>query len=233
MKYLKNALKKLFRSSLSILYLILTSIICKVRSIYYSQKIDEGGGKIIITVPFISFKINKHYSSNLYIKGNFRVVPFMGGDDPILISLGENSKMQINGDFIIGQGVRIHLSKNSTLTIGGKDKESDSGITCDTLIMVYKRIEIGTDFLCAWDIFITDSDWHKIVGQNHHADVIIGDHVWIANNNNILKGSNIGNNCIVASNSKIINSTFSDDILIGGIPPKILKTDVKWSRDIE
>ena len=147
--------------------------------------------------------------------------------------MSENSKFEINGDFTVGHGVRISLAHNSTLTIGGKDKEFNSGISCDTLILVHKKVQIGTDFLCAWNIFISDSDWHQIGNQNHQGDVVIGDHVWIANSTNILKGSIIGNNCIIASNTKIANKTFPDNVLIGGIPPKVIKSEIFWSWDIK
>ena len=231
--FIKKAIRRLFHSPLSIPYLILSKIICTIRSIYYTQKIDGGNGKIIITKPFISFKIKKHKTSILFIKGHFRIIPHLYGNSPIVISMGMNSIFQVNGDFLVGQGVRFSLESNSSLTIGGKDRESDSGITAECLVMVSKKIEIGKDFLCAWNVFITDSDWHQVGNQNHQADVIIGDHVWVANNNNILKGSNIGNNCIIASNSKIINKVFPDNVLIGGIPPQILKTNTEWKRDIK
>ncbi len=226
--YLKKILRVIIFHPIKIpLYLI-----CKIRSRYYSLKIDEGGGKIIITNPFINFTIKKHKTSKLIIKGCFKLIPQIGGISPIVISIGPNSRVQIDGDFCVGQGVKFLLSSNSTLTIGGKDKESASGITSDTLIMVSKKIEIGKDFLCAWNIFITDSDWHQIVGQDPQSDVSIGDHVWIANSNNILKGSIIGKNCIIASNSKITNKVFPSNVLIGGIPPKVLKQNIEWSRDI-
>lgn len=207
-------------------------LICKIRSIYYSSRITGGGGKIIITNPFISFKIRKHKTSSLFIKGHFRIAQIFGNNNPVVIEMGMNSRFQIDGDFCVGQGVGFYLSSHAVLTIGGKDKESDSGITSDTIVLVYKKIEIGKDFLCAWNIFISDSDWHQIGGQNHQADVVIGDHVWIANSNNILKGTTIGKNCIVASNSKITNKVFPDNVLIGGIPPKILKTNIEWNRDL-
>lgn len=233
MNYIIKAIRKIYNSPLSVPYYLFVKIICKIRSIYYSSKIDNGGGKITITEPFIKFKIKKHKNSELSVKGNFRLNSHLGGNSPIVIEMGNNSKFQINGDFIVGQGVRFCLASDSVLVIGGREKESDSGITADTLVMVYKKIEIGKDFVCAWNIFISDSDWHQISGQNPQANIIIGDHVWIANSNNILKGSIIGKNCIVASNSKIVNKVFPDNVLIGGIPPKILKTNIVWSRDIQ
>ncbi|MDO8316016.1 MAG: hypothetical protein Q7T12_00645 [Flavobacterium sp.] len=199
---------------------------------YYSSKIDNGGGKIILTDPFISFKIQKDKSSDLFIKGNLRIIPQLGGNNPLVIQMGVNSKFRINGDFQIGQGVRFILESNSTLTIGGKEKESASGITADTLIMVSKNIEIGKDFICAWNVFISDSDWHSIGGQSHQTDVIIGDHVWIANSCSILKGAIISENCIVASHSKVTNKKFPKNSLLAGAPAHVLKTDISWSRDI-
>ncbi|MBP1663195.1 MAG: hypothetical protein H6Q19_335 [Bacteroidetes bacterium] len=225
-------LRKLAKKILTFPYSICITFICKIRSNYYTNKIDDGGGKIIISDTFMNFKIKKHPTARLIIKGNLRTIAHVGNKNPIYIELGENSTLSIEGDFTIGRGVRITLNTNSVLIIGGKEKESDSGITADTLIMVYKKISLGKDFMCAWNVFISDSDWHHIEGQNHHSDIIIGDHVWIANSNNILKGSVIGNNTIVASNSKTINSAYPDNVLIGGVPAKILREKIGWSRDL-
>ena len=231
-----NVLKNMEESAsrfLNLPYLLFAKSICKIRSSYYSRKIDTGGGKITVHAPFVDIKIKKHKNAFIHIKGNLNTMSHIGNKNPIHIELEENSTLKIDGDFLMGQGVRIFLKNNSTLTIGGKDKESGSGISGDTLIMAYKEIHIGKDFLCAWNVFISDSDWHQIKGQNHQADIFIGDHVWIANNNNILKGSNIGNNCIVASNSKTIDSDFPDNALIGGIPAKLLTQNIDWNRDID
>lgn len=232
MKLFDRVIRKIFTSPLSIPCSIIRVLICEVRSIYYSSKIDNGGGKIILTDPFIRFKIQKDKSAELFIKGTLSIVTHIGGNSPIVIQMEANSRIRINGDFAIGQGVRICLVANSNLIIGGKDKESASGITADTLIMVSKNIEIGKDFLCAWNIFISDSDWHSIEGQSHQKDVIIGDHVWVANSCSILKGAVIRENCIVASHSKITNKKYPKNSLLAGVPAQVVKTDINWSRDI-
>lgn len=219
-------------SPLSVPRLIFSKVICKIRSNYYSRKIDNGDGEIIFTDPFIRFKLKKHKSSELVIRGKLRIVPHIGGNSPIVILMGLDSKLHINGDFLIGNGVQISLSPSSILIIGGKDKESDSGITCDTLIMVKKRIEIGKDFLCAWNVFISDSDWHQIGTQRSQNDVLLGDHVWVANSCSILKGSQIGNNSIIASHSKVINKQFNDNTMIAGTPANVVKSSITWARDV-
>lgn len=227
---MKRLLRVLRERPLSIPLLIFNKIICDFRSYYFSQRIDDGGGKIIITKPFIRFKIQKDKTARLYIKGDFRVVPNILGNDQTIISLGRNAIFKVNGDFTIGQGVRFGLSENSMLTIGGKNKESDSGITANTVIMVFKKIEIGKDFICAWNVFISDSDWHTIEGQPKQADVFIGNHVWIANSCSILKGSIINDNSIVASHSKINNREYPPNVILAGLPAKVVKNDINWSR---
>jgi acetyltransferase-like isoleucine patch superfamily enzyme len=227
-----SKLRNLFIKTIKFPILILRILICKTRSYFFSQLIDSGDGKITITDPFLSIKIQKSKGSKLIISGNFRVTSHIGGVAAVRIILGQDSILKVDGDFVIGHGVRIFLNNNSYLFIGGKKNESDSGITADTLIMVNRKIMIGKDFICAWNVFISDSDWHQIGDQPHQSDVIIGDHVWIANSCSILKGSLIGNNSIVASHSKVINNKYPHDSLLAGIPAKVAKSEITWSRDI-
>ncbi len=214
-------------------FLIFRFIVCKIKSIYYSKYIDKGSnGKIIITNPYITIKINKSKGSKLIVNGDVVINSHIGGTNPIIITLGVNSTLKIDGDFIIGNGVRLAVSDNAFLYFGGKDIESGSGITADSVIMCYKSITIGKDFLCAWNVFITDSDWHTIDNKQHYANVAIGDHVWIANNSSVLKGSTISDNSIVASLSKISNKLYPPNSMLAGIPAKVIKSNISWSRDI-
>ncbi len=212
--------------------MIFKILICKIKSKYYCRYIDEGNGKIIFKDSNIALKINKTKGSKLILNGDVMISSHIGGNNPIVINLGKNSILEFGGDFIIGNGVRLAINNGAVLYFGGKDLESASGITADTIIMCNKRIKIGNDFLCAWGVFISDSDWHSIGSQNHQADVFIGNHVWIANNSNVLKGSIIGDNSIVASQSKIINKSYPPNSMLAGVPATIVKTGITWCRDI-
>jgi acetyltransferase-like isoleucine patch superfamily enzyme len=205
---------------------------CLAKSIYYTKKYVSGGnGRIVFTDVFLPLKVRMKKSSKLILSGNLVVNSFLEGRSPILIRLDENACLKVDGDFSIGDGVRISLSSEAVLSIKGKQYESNAGITANTLILVNKRVEIGRDFVCSWNVFITDCDWHSISGQKYQQDVFIGDHVWVANSVNILKGSTIGNNCIVASNSKTTNTEFPDNVLIAGVS-SVIRRDISWSRDI-
>jgi len=211
--------------------LVFNLIIIKCRSYFLTKRyITQGKGKIILQAPFIKVKIKKEKNAQFILNGNLIISPHLSGTTPVVIILGKNCTLIIENEFIIGNGVKIFLSENSKLNFGGKNKESGSGITADTLIMVSKNIEIGSDFICAWGVYITDSDWHEIEGHDLQKDVIIEEHVWIANNSSILKGSQIGHGSIVASASKVHNKIIPPGSLVAGPRGEVVKNNIKWKR---
>lgn len=193
--------------------------------------IGSGGGRIQLSDPFFQVKIRVHPRSQVQIKGTLRFERWFGRNGTTSIILSEGSRLEINGDFNIGQGVTLFLDRNAQLTIGGRRDESASGITCDTLVMVSRKMSIGCDMICAWGCTITDSDWHYLEGSRWQDDVIIGDKVWIAHGSSILKGSHIGDGSIIACHS-LVNGTIPPKSLAAGIPAKVVRTGVKWRRDI-
>ncbi len=207
-------------------------LICRIRSYYLSKKVDEGSGKIILKEPFLDVKVVKKKGAKIILNGNLVINTHLSGTTSVRIILKEFSTLKIEGKFTIGNGTKLYVGENASLEIGGMFNESNSGITADTIIMVNRHIKIGIDFLCAWNVYITDSDWHLIDNKPHQKDVIIGNHVWIANSANILKGSLIGDGCIVASFSKLINKNYESNVLIAGLEGKVIKENVCWSRDI-
>jgi acetyltransferase-like isoleucine patch superfamily enzyme len=208
-------------------------VIGLIRSYYYSLKIDNQGGKIIFINPLQKIKLVKKKGAKIHVHGNLIIQPHVRFDGPVLLYVGKNATFSLDGDFSIGQNTKIVVGPQAILQIGGKRNASVSaGITSDSFIMVNKSITIGYDFICAWNVFISDSDWHKIEGQNHQADVVIGDKVWIANNVNVLKGTKIGNGSIVASNTKVINKEYPDKVLISGPQGRVVRENVNWSPEI-
>jgi acetyltransferase-like isoleucine patch superfamily enzyme len=58
--------------------------------------------------------------------------------------------------------------------------------------------------------------------------IIIGNNVWIGLNAIILKGVIIGDGSIITAGA-IVNKDVPERCLAGGVPAKILKTNVEWS----
>lgn len=98
-------------------------------------------------------------------------------------------------------------------------------------------IIIGEDCMFAHDIYVRTTDSHSIIDYtgnriNMAKDVKIGNHVWVGMQNVILKGSIIGNNCVVAART-IVSSTTPcvNNAIIVGSPARILKEDINWCRN--
>ncbi|EAZ96834.1 acetyl transferase [Flavobacteria bacterium BAL38] len=51
----------------------------------------------------------------------------------------------------------------------------------------------------------------------------VGNNVWIGAKVTFLDGSEIGDNCVVAAGA-VVNGVFPDNVVIGGVPAKIIKT---------
>ena len=77
-----------------------------------------------------------------------------------------------------------------------------------------------------------DSNFHPIYHSdsiariNPDKGIIIGDHCWVGSRCNILKGVQIGNDCIIAFGSTVTKSFSKNGLIIGN--DKILKEKVMW-----
>jgi acetyltransferase-like isoleucine patch superfamily enzyme len=210
--------------------------IIKIREYLLQRELSNKDSKIELEKPWLKVKIHKCRNAQFIVKGKLKFSSWMEGNKPICIFLGENAILQIDGDFDIGSGVQIYVEMNGLLKIGGRFSESGSGITCDSKILVKRSVEIGKDFNCAWDVFITDFDWHYVEYDKNpapiQADVTIGDHVWVAHGCSILKGTKIGNGSIVGSRSLLTGKIYPANSLLAGTPAKVIKNGCNWKRSI-
>ncbi|MDR1759075.1 MAG: acyltransferase [Fibrobacter sp.] len=145
------------------------------------------------------------------------------------------------GKITFGTGVSIGIKEDAgfwnTYAFLNVRKE-DSSITFGantlignqfTVVSEGPGIEIGQDVLIGTGVSICDSDFHAIpVKERLHGvpkkgRVVIGNSVWIGDRVLILKGSEIGEGCVVAAGA-VVSGKFPPDVLIGGVPAKIIRT---------
>ena len=91
-------------------------------------------------------------------------------------------------------------------------------------------LEIGNDVQIARDVRIITHGYDWAVLKGKYGDILgsagkvkIGNNVFIGMNATILKGTVIGDNCIIGENS-LVNGCFPDDVVIAGNPAKVICT---------
>lgn len=144
-----------------------------------------------------------------------------------ILNIHQPGKLVFNGEAHIGHGAIISCV-GGVMTVG-----ANFAVSGNTSFVCYKEITIGRDVQFAWDSLVMDSDAHKIYNQegtrmNEDRPVVIGDQVWLACQNTVLKGTVIGNNCVVGANS-LLNRTYTEDgVIIAGSPARVVKKISGW-----
>jgi carbonic anhydrase/acetyltransferase-like protein (isoleucine patch superfamily) len=193
----------------------------------------KGCGKFIAMDRKVHLDVSCAHGSKIELVGNLITQSDLGEVGLCQIVLGSHATLSVLGDFFLGPNVSIHLAEYAKLELGGRKMTTASGITGSTRVMVKKALKIGTDTIIAWNVFITDCDWHQITGSACVVPTEIGRKVWIAHGASVLKGSHIGDGCIVAAHSVCTEKIYPARSLIAGVPGRIVRSNIDWCREID
>lgn len=162
------------------------------------------------------------------LKGN----PFNLGDRNYL-SIGKGAKLKIKGTCRFAKGIRLKLFSNAQLSIGNAfTANGNMTISC------MSTINIGADCLVGWNVTILDNDGgHAILDKfssiitNEPEPIIVGNHCWLSSNATLLKGTSISDSCTIGYGTIVVGKKYeTKNIIIAGIPSRIVKTDVVWEH---
>lgn len=131
------------------------------------------------------------------------------------VVLGKNTSIECTGSLsYVGVGVKI----GKRTTFG-----------CDCFFGAAGGIEIGTDVIAGQYIrFHSENhnfnDTSVLIRKQgvSHKGIKVGDNCWIGSGVVFLDGAEIGNGCVVAANS-VVTKKFSDNVVLGGVPAKMIK----------
>lgn len=152
-----------------------------------------------------------------------------------VLELDGDSRLVFCGKAHFAPHFSVLVKNGSTLTIG-------KGFSCNNgcKLSCVCGITFGENCLLGGDVVVRDSDGHWIYSRSGEDDtwtqhpnqspVVIGDHVWICNKSDVLKGVTIGNDCVVSYGSLVVKSFAGSNLLLGGSPAKILKENIRWER---
>ena len=94
---------------------------------------------------------------------------------------------------------------------------------------------VGDDCMISSYVQVRTGDSHSILDMkgerlNNAKSVKIGDHCWIGEGAKVLKGVVLDGDDIVATGA-IVTKSFPKNSLIAGVPGKIIKGNVTWSKE--
>jgi acetyltransferase-like isoleucine patch superfamily enzyme len=155
-----------------------------------------------------------------------------GSDNSLWI--GSKVYVLMNAEFFLeGYGCSIR--------IGEKTSIQSAVLSCNEL---ETSIDIGEDSMISPMVVFSSGDGHSIFEVdtferlNLAKRIATGKHVWFAANTRLMKGAQIGDNCVVGYGS-FVNRPIIDEAghlasnaLIVGTPAQIRRTGITWSRQL-
>ena len=150
------------------------------------------------------------------------VIKISANNSTVILETG----VRFSGHILVKHGVENSVSIGADTTVGGARIICSEG----------SSVTIGKDCMLSNGIEIRSTDSHPIlnlIGEriNPAANVVIGDHVWLAAHVSILKGARIGNNSIVGTRSVVSSSFQQGNEAIAGNPARIVRSGVTWDRE--
>ena len=131
------------------------------------------------------------------------------------ITMDKGAHLSIGKRFKMRDGAKIRVRKGAICIIG-----DNSSVNSNNMIACRERIEVGNNVMFSPNVQIYDHD-HDFKtaggikdGKYKTAPVKIGNNVWIGANTVILRGTEIGDNCVIGAGSVVKGEYKEGSVLI-------------------
>ncbi len=197
----------------------------KIEYVYIDMLIDEK-----ITSKSIKILGGKYKDKN----GNSICISSQASDK-IFFDLKRSKNCSIViGNVSVSEKLNIKM-----LGAGGKIFLDDNTTIFQMNIIVNREgtVKIGKDCMISHHVELQQSDQHMIfdlyTGKriNYPKDILVGNHVWLGRECQLLGGANIGDNSICGART-VTSGKFPCNVIVAGTPGKIIRTGIIWARDL-
>ncbi len=146
----------------------------------------------------------------------------------------QNSQLLIHDDVhvYISMEIQSFGGRNNLLVeIGKKSTFMSTHITCfedDSSVI------IGEGCMFSYNTVLYNTDGHPIYNidgdepLNRAKTLRLGKHVWVAHSAVVLKNVELADNIIIGRNAVVTKSCNRKNCILGGLPAKIIKENVRW-----
>lgn len=154
------------------------------------------------------------------------------------LGLGKCAFANIGRKCRFGNNGFINLGKKAKLDIG---QNTSVGPSYCLTIGTRTRLIIGQDCMFSREVYLRSYDGHSIfdvrTGSNINStkeilkqrEIRIGDHVWVGMRATILYHTDIGDGSIVGASS-LVKDKFPNNCILAGVPARVVRKDICWSR---
>lgn len=201
-------------------------LIIYFKCIYPKYNTIEIGNK---SVPFLKLKI-KGKNNTIKVGKNSTL------KNTIVEIKGSNNMISIGNNVSVYEGLKILIESNHCeILINDKTTIGSAKLQ---LAELNTKISIGSDCMLSREITINASDFHSIIDLNTRErinpakNVIVGDHVWVGNGCYLNKGVQVGDNSVIAARSVLSGKKFEKNIILGGVPAKLIRSEITWDRKL-
>lgn len=187
---------------------------------YGSVKLKNISGRVSINAPIKSGMIGFGQSYEIITRSKGTA------------ELSLEGEIILNGHVQFGKDYLIHVAQNAILEIGNMSSLGHSG-----KIICFDKIILGNFARIGYESQLCDTTAHQMIDTVTcikyplTAPIKLGSYNYISNRVTILSKTITPNFCTVASNSLCTKdyTSLGENILIGGIPAKLIKNNI--SRD--
>lgn len=149
-----------------------------------------------------------------------------------------NGVLQVHGKVQFGIDTKLYIKSHALLKLG-----HINSFASRTEIICYKSITIGDWVQFGSDCLITDTNFHAIKNSTTHEklsvdkEITIGSYNFIGARSTLKGNTHTEDNCLVGTNSLLNKDyrSFGKNVLIGGIPAKLIKEHIvrDWESEKE
>jgi acetyltransferase-like isoleucine patch superfamily enzyme len=141
----------------------------------------------------------------------------------VRFEIGRNATVTLGRWSWIGRGTKIRVHEGE-VSIGAKTVMGE-----ECTISAYQHVSIGRECIIADRAMMIDFD-HGVVEVErpireqgiYKRDVRIGHNVWVGYGACFLRGTTVGNNCVIGTNS-VVTKDVPENAVVGGIPAKLIR----------
>lgn len=207
-----------------------------LRMLYYRWRIFEskrnynhGSGNKIINLGGVKI------GSCIQFRGNNNIVIIEHGAcllQTIIRITGNNCKVILKKNIYVTEVEIFVENNNCKVEIGeGTFIGRHTHIACSEdnsqiIIGSYGMISSNCQIRSGDSHSITDLEGNRI---NPASSVMILEHCWLGEGCKVTKGVTIGANSVVSTGA-IVTKSFGKNVLLGGIPAKVLKDNINWNE---